>query len=181
MTIKGMDGQHYDVASSGVGGTGLGLGIAGTALGLLNGMNNCGGGGLLGGLFGGNRNCGGCSENTVVTRYEANMLQELAAKDSKISLLEADKYTDQKISDTYIVLNNKIEGVMAEMRANKDAQNAINMQQAVYNGTNTAALGCIQQQIAALQGLTKVVIPADNVCPQPMPQYNSWTAPTATT
>jgi hypothetical protein len=30
-------------------------------------------------------------------------------------------------------------------------------------------------------GLTKTIIPAANVCPQPMPQYNSWTAPTTTT
>ena len=39
-----------EFASKGVAGSGLGLGIAGTALGLLN---NGGNGGLLGGLFGG--------------------------------------------------------------------------------------------------------------------------------
>lgn len=40
-----------EFASKGVAGSGLGLGIAGTALGLLNANGN--GGGLLGGLLGG--------------------------------------------------------------------------------------------------------------------------------
>jgi hypothetical protein len=39
----------------------------------------------------------------------------------------------------------------------------------------------MQNSIAALDGLTKTIIPISNVCPAPMPQYNSWTAPTATT
>lgn len=41
-----------EFASKGVAGSGLGLGIAGTALGLLNNGGN--GGGILGGLFGNN-------------------------------------------------------------------------------------------------------------------------------
>jgi hypothetical protein len=51
-------------------------------------------------------------------------------------------------------------------------------QQSVINAQITANLGCMQNTIATLQGLTKVVVPIDNVCPNPMPQYNSWTAPT---
>lgn len=42
-----------EFASKGVAGSGLGLGIAGTALGLLNNGGN--GGGVLGGLFGNNK------------------------------------------------------------------------------------------------------------------------------
>lgn len=94
-----------EYASKGVAGAGLGLGIAGTALGLLNG----GFGNFLGGAA-------VCGENTPVTRYEMTMAQELAA--------------------------------------------------------------CIQQQVAALQGLTKLVVPKESVCPEPMDRYNSWTAPT---
>lgn len=158
MKIKGADGHEYDVASAGVGGTGLGLGIAGTALGLLNG----GGGGLLGGLLGGNQmarcGCGCGSQDMAVTRYEAAMMQELSAKDGKIALLESNIYTDQKIADVYERLNTKI-------NANKEAQDAVNLQQAVYNGTNTAAIGCIQNQIAQLYGITKLVVPNTSVCP----------------
>lgn len=43
-------GQTYNVASSAVGNTALGFGIAGTALGLMN--NNGCGNGIFGGLFG---------------------------------------------------------------------------------------------------------------------------------
>ena len=160
-------------ASRGVAGSGLGLGIAGTALGILNG----GLGNVLGGVGG---NCG-CSENALVNRYELDLNNQLAAKDAKIGLLESNIYTDSKITDTYTVLNGQINALAAEVRANKEAQTAVNMQQAVYNGTNTAAISCIQTQIAALNGLTKLIVPASSVCPAPMPQYNSWTAPTTTT
>lgn len=146
-----------EFASKGVAGSGLGLGIAGTALGVLNG----GIGNLLGGWGSG---CG-CSENMTVNRYELNLTNELAAKDAKIGLLESNIYTDQKITDTYAALNTQINALAAEVRANKDAQTAVNMNQAVYNGTNTAAIGCIQNQIAQLQGLTKLVVPNTSVCP----------------
>ena len=156
MRIKGADGHEYNVASQGVGGAGLGLGIAGTALGLLNGNGN----GLLGGLFGGNncnRDCG-CSDNMLVNRYEMSMQQTIAAKDARIGLLESNIYTDQKIADVYERLNTKINAV-------KDAQDAINTQQAVYNGVNTATLNCMQGQIAQLYSLTKLIVPNGSICP----------------
>ena len=138
-----------EFASKGVAGAGLGLGIAGTAGWLLNGG--------LGGLFNSGWNCG-CSENSLVNRYELNLNQEIAAKDAEIGLLKADKYTDQKIVEAYKDLQSQINAVQA-------AQNQVNMQQAVYNGTNTAAISCIQSQIAQLQSLTKLVVPNTSVCP----------------
>ena len=68
--------------------------------------------------------------------------------------------------------------VLEEKQA-QQAQQAI-AQQAVYNATNTSTIACLQNQVACLQALTKVVIPATSVCPEPMNIYNSWTAPTAT-
>lgn len=87
------------------------LGSIGTAgaLGFLNG-NNCGG--VLGGLFGGN-NYGGC--NTMVNRYELAMQQELAAKDSKISLLEANIYGDQKLLEVYKYVDGELKDIRAEL------------------------------------------------------------------
>ena len=154
-----------EFASRGVAGAGLGLGVAGTALGLLNG----GLGNLLGGGWNNNGMCG-CSENHVVNRYELGLQNEIMTKDSRISLLESNIYTDQKLND----LRNYID---AKVGAVEGAVNA----QAVYNATNTATINCIQGQVAQLFGLTKTIIPITNVCPQPMPQYNSWTAPTTTT
>jgi hypothetical protein len=150
-------------ASKGVGGTGLGLGIAGTALGLMA-------GGLNGtGLFNGNGNCCGCSEDHYVNRYELSMQNELASKDSKIALLESNIYVDSKIADVYERLNTKIGGIEAQI-----------CQQNVLNTQVAANISCIQGAINTLQGLTKTIVPIDNVCPAPMPQYNSWTAPTTT-
>ena len=150
-------------ASKGVAGAGLGLGIAGTALGLLNGN----GLGILGGNNG--YNCG-CSEDHYVNRYELDMENKLVAKDSEIALLKSNIYTDQKIADVYERLNTKI-GVLEGQIC----------QQSVVNAQITANISCMQGAISTLQALTKTVIPIDSVCPAPMPQYNSWTAPTATT
>lgn len=134
-----------EFASKGVAGSGLGLGIAGTALGLLNGG--------LGNIFGGTMNCG-CSENHFVNRYELEMENKIISKDSEIALLKSNIYTDQKIADVYERLNTKISGVEA----------AVNTQ-AVVNATITSTIGCMQGQIAQLQGLTKLVVPNTSVCP----------------
>lgn len=153
-----------EFASKGVAGTGLGLGIAGTALGLLDGN--------FGNLFGGrNANgCGTCNEDHFVNRYEMEMENKIVSKDTEIALLKSNIYTDQKLADVYDRLSARIRGVEDQL-----------CQQAVYNATNTATLSCLQQQIAQLQSLTEMVIPASHVCPAPMPRYNSWEAPTTPT
>ena len=164
MQIKGMNGESYNVTGAGQGNyntVGASAGIA-SFLGL-----------NAGNLFGGLGNGYNCrnqpvevitSDDKPITRNEAKMMQELSAKDSEISLLKADKYTDQKIVETTAYLMGKINEVSAEVRANKDAQTAVNMEQAVYNGTNTATIGCIKQQIAQLQELSEVVVPQRKVC-----------------
>lgn len=145
-----------EFASKGVAGSGLGLGIAGTALGLLN-----GGAGLLGGF--GSRGC--CSESTPVNRYEMTMSQELATKDGQIALLTSERYTDERLVEVYKDLNSQINTLNDKIQANRDEQNAVNCQQAVYNGTMNATVSCIQGQIAQLMGLTKLVVPNTSVCP----------------
>lgn len=132
-----------EFASKGVAGSGLGLGIAGTALGVLNGG--------LGNLFGGNQMC---SENNYINRYELELENKIVSKDSEIALLKSNIYTDQKIAEVYERLNTKIGGVEA----------AVNTQ-AVVNATITSTIGCMQGQIAQLQGLTKLVVPNTSVCP----------------
>ena len=72
-----------DYASKGVAGSGLGLGIAGTALALLN--NNG-----LGGLFG--NNSAMLAGNAAVA--------SLAEKDAEIGQLKAEKYTNDKLSES---------------------------------------------------------------------------------
>jgi hypothetical protein len=94
-----------EFASKGVAGTGLGLGIAGTALGILgNGLGN-----MLGGW--GNNGCGynvGCSENTMVNRYELNQSGAISKLESENALLKSNVYSDQKLVEVYKDLNGKI-------------------------------------------------------------------------
>lgn len=157
MTVKGMDGQTYNVTSQGQGNLNTGFGIAGllSFLGI-----------DLGGLGAGMRNAAacGCNENQLVNRYELNMVEQLNAKDSEIALLKADKYTDQKIVEAYKDLQGQIRSVEAQVRANRDEQYAINLQQATLNATQTATIGCIQSQVAQLQGLSRLYVPSSNVC-----------------
>lgn len=87
-------GQSYNVASAATGNTALGFGIAGTALGLMNG-NRCGNnGGLLGGLLGGN-----CGNDCYVTEREQNLAIALAQAQSKEQALELARQEDAKIAD----------------------------------------------------------------------------------
>lgn len=150
-----------EYASKGVAGAGLGLGIAGTALGLMSGGFNG-----LGGIFGNGRS-GCCSEDHYTTRYEAGQSARIAELETEVKLRDSNIYTDSKILELYKYVDGKFGCVEREL-----------CDQKVYNATNTAAISCIQGQIAQLASLTKVIIPAANICPAPMPQYNSWTAPT---
>lgn len=137
-------------ASKGVAGTGLGLGIAGTALGVLAGGLNGNGGGLLGGW-----GCNGNNpNNTYVNRYEASQSARISELETEVKLRDSNIYTDSKILDLYKYVDGKLSAVEQELCA-----------QRVYNATNTAAIGCINNQIAQLMSLTKLVIPNGSVCP----------------
>lgn len=160
MTIKGANGESYSVTGQGQGALNTVLGAIGT-YGTLT-----GGGGLLNNLIGGgNRPVEVItSEDKPISRYEAKMMQEAAAKDSKIALLESQVYVDGKLKETIEYLLGETRKVENEVRKNKDEQNAINMEQAVYNGTNTAAVACLKGQVAQLQALTELVVPQRRVC-----------------
>ena len=121
--------------------------------------------GNLFGRNGGNGcNCGNSDDNPV-TRYEANMMLALNAKDAEIANLKSDQYTDRKLVEVTQYLDGKISTLAAKVQANKDEQQAVNMQQAVYNGANTATLQCLQGQVQQLFGLTKLVVTNSSVCP----------------
>lgn len=159
--------------------------IAGTALGVLNN----GGSGLLGGLFGNN-----------------NAINDRIAMQAEIDKLKAENYSDkvgkevyerlsERLIDKYIspiaveiadsrVREAKMEeqikciGEKAELR--EQLTNArINEVALIANNGITALGGQIACLQATVSGITKTIVPATAVCPAPMPQYNSWTAPTA--
>ena len=78
---------------------------------------------LGGGLFGGNRNgnCG-CESDHVVNRYELAMEQALAAKDSRIALLEANTYNDQKTLELYRYIDGQLNAINNRLAA-QDVRN----------------------------------------------------------
>jgi hypothetical protein len=173
MEIKTSDGvQNVTGMGQGVYNTIAGsLGLA-SFLGLGNNGNNgnCGGSGLAG-LFGGNRCGNGCVSNEIL-----DLAMRIAAKDSEIALLKSEQNTENKIADVY-------ERLITRINADKLEQAQINSAQAVANCQMSSAISVLQNSVSCLQntlsGITKTVVPISAVCPQPMPEFNSWTAPTA--
>lgn len=153
-----------EFASNGKANAALATGITGavgTGLGLLS-------NGFLGGFFNPrmNNNCY-CNEDHFVNRYELQKEQRITTLETENALLKSNIYTDQKSIELYRYIDGKFNTL----------EQAIS-QQAVYNATNNATLACMQQQIACLQSLTKVVIPGTNICPEAMPRYNAFVVPT---
>ena len=177
-----------EFASKGVAGTGLGLGIAGTALGLLNGNGN-----ILGGILGGG--------------------SQLSALQAENSFLKAENYSDKNAKEVYMQsladnnklrdeafsfikplaeesANNKVElaKLQAELKCCCEKQEL--REQIVLGKVNELALttqakfSCVDGTIANIMGtlgnITKTIVPIGSVCPTPMPQYNSWAAPAET-
>jgi hypothetical protein len=115
-------------------------------------------------------NCG-CSEDHFINRYEAAQESKIATLEADKKLLESTIYTNEQLNQFRNYVDGRIVGLETRLNA-----------QDVYNATNTAAIGCINGQIANLlntiNGVTKTIIPITSVCPEPMKAYNSWTAPT---
>lgn len=152
-----------DYASKGVGNTALGLSIGSLGAQLLSGGLN----GILGGGMGWNTGCATGCGNGVVNRYEAAQSARIAELETEVKLRDANVYTLGEMGKLRDYVDAKFDGINAQLG-----------QQAVVNAQITANLSCMQGQIAVLQGLTKTVIPIGSICPEVMPRFNSWTAPT---
>lgn len=133
--------MNKEYASKGVAGAGLGTGIAGLSLGVLNAAGGLAG---LSGIFGrpaaqndmltamltaemihghgyGRVPCG--SECDPVTQREVKLIQEIAAKDSAIALRDANTYNDQKSLEMYKYVDGRMREIEAQL-----ASQAVNNQ-----------------------------------------------------
>jgi hypothetical protein len=120
--VKTTDGYDVKVPSNGQVNLNTVLGALGTAGFLGMGASNGCNGGILGNILGNrNGNCG-CSEDHVVNRYELAMQQELAAKDSRIALLEANTYNDQKTLELYRYIDAQLNSINNRLAA-QDVRN----------------------------------------------------------
>lgn len=183
-----------EFASKGVAGSGLGLGIAGTALGVLNSSN--GGNGLLGGLFG-NNNCG-----------------QVSALQSEVAMLKAEKYSDRNTADVYSAVRSEYKDLLEkwitplsdeacrnreriavlETSVKCENEKALLREQLVREQLNRRIDNCCCEMNGRLNDLntrvygmgrtldsiTSTIIPQTAICPPVMPRYNSWVAPTDT-
>lgn len=146
---------NKEYASKGVAGAGLGTGIAGLSLGVINSLGGLAG---LGGLFGGRNNavqndiltsmmaaacmrgagCGCGSDCDPVTQREMTLTQKLAEKDTQIALRDAVTYTDRQNLDMYKYIDGRINEIKATLG-----------EQAVQNQANKDSFLLLQQQAAA--------------------------------
>lgn len=192
---------NENYASKGVAGAGLGLGIAGTALGLLN--NN--GNGLLGGIFGNNggamagmaAQAAGCAVSDKFSTLEAEIARLKAEKHSDLHDIEVYKQTREENRDLQDrLLGNWIKPLADEAAANKvkiatmESEISKNKEIAELqmklieerNKTEHAqingAIGLIDQRLRCVERtvgeITVTHVPATSVCPLPMPRYNQW-------
>lgn len=188
MQIKTTEGDR-EVASKGVAGTALGLGIAGT-VGLLN---QLAGNGWGNGLFGGfNRNCG-CGDFAMGSVVAGHDTRVIGALESKIAKLESERYTDgvgielykeivaksnandEKIQANYVGL--------AKAVADLDKQIAVDKKEVECNFAflnnkihDTARELRCYVDATFVPGVLKM--PLQSICPEAMRRYNTWTAPT---
>lgn len=177
-----------EYASKGVAGTGLGLGIAGTALGLLNGNGNNVLGGLLGG--GSNRVSELLAENSMLKseNYSDKVAKEVYAQTvADNNALKEEMFNFIKpISDQ--VVQNQVDSAVLKAQIEKDKEIAklqmenccCQLNSKIDMVASTSACG-IAQLNNIVSNITKTIVPITSVCPQPMPQFNSWSAPTTTT
>lgn len=173
MQIKTTEGER-SVSSAGVGGAGLGLGIAGTALGLMNG----GGRGLLGGLF------GGCGCGDAVSALQAQLAK-----------VEAERYADQigiaTFKEAKVMSDKNDDKIQANYIELAKAVAALDKQVAVERQSTVDNFAFLNNKIDEKAREIKcyvdghfvpgnLVMPLSSICPEAMQRYNSWVAPTTT-
>lgn len=158
-----------EFASKSVANAGLGTGIAGLSLGVLN-------SGLLGGrgLFGG-WNSGYGSDavtmqaNPYVTKDMLELQLKLTDAQKENAILNADLSSEKKMVEVYNASVNKTNAVrdelsqrIRELECKVDGNAAA---QSVINCQHGSQLNLQTSQISQLYSLTKMVIPNHNVCP----------------
>ena len=156
---------EVNYSTNGKGNLGVALGAIGTGLGLFsNGLN-----GLLGN-----------SNNSVrwVSQNEYEQGQKISSLESQNALLTAEKNTDSKMIEVYERLDTKYRNLEKELASFSASQGVVNAQVSANIAVAQNNISSLQTELA---GLTKTVIPIDNVCPVPMPRYNSFTTPTTST
>ena len=157
---------NKEYASKGVAGAGLGTGIAGLSLGVINSLGGLAG---LGGMF--NNRASACGNDMLsaavladfmrgrgaipcgsdcdpVTQREMRLVQEIAAKDSQNALRDANTYGDQKALEMYKYVDGRFRALEAQL-----SQQAVNNQATKdsFQLLQERLECCCEKQTAALE------------------------------
>lgn len=182
--------EEKEYASKGVAGSGLGLGIAGTALALLQGNNGLN-------LFG-NREQVESKECSQLRMENASLRAEKYADNVGINVYQqhkadlnnqVERLLDKYISPLATESSSNIARMAAMEEQIKCMQKEIDYKDAAIKQELTAAIAleserrkCGDENIYAYVNATfvpgKLVMPKDRICPDVMDRYNAWTAPT---
>lgn len=150
---------NKEYASKGVAGAGLGTGIAGLALGVLNSAGMLGGGGR--GLFGWGNGCG-CGDGygyggASGRRWDIEVSEALAQRDAEISRLQAKAYSDESDLAIYKYFDGQLKDVRERL-----------CKQEVFNEKMMGTIRVISEQVTDLDNLTKSItrtaIPESAIC-----------------
>lgn len=201
MEVKTENGGTFDAAGKGT----TGLSIAG----LVTGATALVGGGLLNMLgFANNSNCGTSNKPKLATQDDVIAYARYDSLNSQLEREKAERYTDQaiiaynkdkfefnkSIADAIVTDRERISALeqknvcLAEVMALKEENFNLkldNLKDKIYAGDALEA----ERRSVGDQNLYnyvngkfvpgKLVMPKENICPEVMERYNSWTAPTA--
>lgn len=130
------------------------LGIIGTVLG---GVAVAAQGVLGAGGAAAPRTATGTGSDTV-SKETFDLALRLSNSERDNAILTAELNTEKKMVEVYNALNDKINSVVAD-------QSAVNSAQAVTNCAVTSQLAVMQNNLAQVMGLTKLVVPNGSICP----------------
>lgn len=165
-----------EFASKGLAGSALGLAIPGTVA-LANQVLGNGQG--LGGLFGGGTNNQVMSLMTENSMLKAENYSDKVANEVYKQSVADNKELTERIFDKYIEPMSK---ELCDIRVREARmEGKIGEVALIANNGLTSLQGQVNCLAQTVSGITKTVVPIGAVCPAPMPQYNSWTAPTTPT
>lgn len=176
-----------EYASKGVAGSGLGLGIAGLSVALLQGAN--GGNGILGGLFGGNQNNALAAVMAENAALKGENYADRISKEVYQQSLADNRRTEERINALLAPVATSLAELQKEVAVNKaviDKNLEINQLKmdnccCQMNGKIDSLAQATANLANVVSKITSTVIPQTAICPEVMPRYNSWTAPTTTT
>jgi len=203
MEVKTESGGTFDAAGNGT----KGLSIAG----LVTGATALVGSGLLGMWANGrNPNNYNCHGKDFVTEDEFNMQKQFDVLNSELAKEKSERYADQAviagnerlynfrrdIADAIVEDRQKIALIEGKLSCNEEISKLKEeiMLQKIDNVRNEAISAVAlesERRVNGDQGLYgyvnatfvpgKLIMPTSNICPEVMPRYNSYTAPTSTT